>query len=80
MRGEFWFTFAKMSLYSPEATLSFTAPQRRSVVDRIRSLMSDLTAEADNRMQQLIESIHRNQASIEKMSKELAQPSSVSRK
>jgi len=34
--------------------------QCRSVVDRIRSLMSDLTAEADHRMQQLIESIHRN--------------------
>jgi len=39
--------------------------------------MSDLTAEADHHEQQLMDSIHVNQASVDKMMKEVAQSSSV---
>ena len=51
--------------------------QHRSVLDHIHSVISDLTAEAEHLKQQLTDNINSNQASLEKMSKELAQPSSV---
>ena len=51
--------------------------QRSFVVNRIQSLMSYLTTEADHHEQQLMDSIHANQPSGDKMMKVLAQPSSV---
>jgi len=51
--------------------------QHRSVVKRIGSLISDLTADAEQHEQQLIDSIHEKQAVVHKMMKELGQPSSV---
>ena len=51
--------------------------QRRSAVDRIGSLMRDLTADAEQQERQLLDSINKKQVSIENLSKELGLPSSV---